>query len=195
MNLISRIAAGLFGLLCLVEALVAIGLVTGGLSPARLGFLEDGLNWLHALPTAGTEAVLWVVLVAGLSLLVGLGLVVLQFTSGRSEGPLFLLKEDDRGTFRIRKDAVAAIARHVGGEISGIEDVTCTVNQTEGGALVLSCRIQLRPVVDMVSAGGRFQDAVKGAVEEKTGLAVATVDLETGYRNRRASREARRVVN
>jgi len=193
-NLITRVAAALFGILCLVEALVAIGLVTGGLSPDRLGFLEDGLTWLHALPTAGTEAVLWVVLVAGLSLLVGLGLVVLQFT-GRPEGPVFLLKEDERGTFRIRKEAIAAIARHVGGEISGIEEVTCGVTQTDAGDLVLSCRVMLRPVVDMVSAGQRFQEAAKSAVEEKTGLAVATVDLETGYVKRRASREARRVVN
>jgi len=193
-NLITRIAAALLGLLCLAGSLVAIGLVTGGVSPERLGFLEDLLSWLHGLPTAGTQAVLWVVLVAALSLLVGLALVVLQF-AGRSEGPLFLLKEDERGAFRIRKDAVGAIARHVGGEIRGIDEVTCTVSQTEGGELVLSCRVLLRPVEDLVASGQRFQEAVKGAVEEKTGLAVASVDLETGYVRRRASRETRRVVN
>ncbi|MFH1530298.1 MAG: hypothetical protein ABIK09_06120 [Pseudomonadota bacterium] len=194
MNLITRTAAALFGVLCLAGALVAIGLVTGGVSPGRLGFLEEVLAWLHGLPTAGTQAVLWVVLVAGLLLLVGLALVVLQFV-GRSEGPLYLLREDERGAFRIRKDAISAIARHVGGEISGIDDVTCAVRQTEAGALVLSCQVLLRPVVDLVAAGHRFQEAVKGAVEEKTGLAVASVDLETGYVRRRASRETRRVVN
>jgi len=193
-NLTSRIAAALFGLLCLAGAMVAIGLVTGGLGPERLGFLEDLLAWLHSLPTAGTRAVLWVVAVAGLALLVGLAVVVLQFI-GRSEGPLYLLKEDARGAFRIRGDAVAAIARHVGGEISGIEEVTCAVGQAEAGDLLLTCRVLLRPVVDMVAAGVRFQEAVKAAVEEKTGLSVASVDLETGYIRRRGARDARRVVN
>lgn len=194
MNLITRTAAALFGLLCLVGALGAIGLVTGGLSPNRLGFIDELQGWLHGLPTAGTSAVLWVVLVAGLALLVGLGLVVLQFASGRSEGPLYLLREDARGAFRIRKDAVGAIAHHVGGEISGVEEVVCAVRQTEAGALILSCRVLLRPVVDMVAAGQRFQETVKDAVEKKTGLAVTSVDLETGYTRRRVSHETRRIV-
>ena len=194
MNLISRTAAALFGLLCLAGALVTIGLVTGGLAPERLGFLEELLGWLHGLPTAGTQAVLWVVAIASLTLLIGVALVVLQFV-GRGEGPLYLLKEDDRGTFRIRKNAIAAIARHVGGEIKGIEEVTCAVTQTEAGNLLLACRVLLRPVEDLVASGQRFQEAVKGAVEEKTGLAVASVDLETGYVRRRVSSETRRVVN
>ena len=159
-----------------------------------MGFLEDLLGWLYALPTGGTEAVLWAVLVAGLSLPVGLGVLVLQFTTGRSEGPLYLLREDERGVFRIRKDAIAAIARHVGGEIPGIEEVSCGVTQTESGELVLSCRVLLRPVVDMVAAGHRFQEAAKASVETKTGLLVASVDLETGYTKRRASTEGRRMV-
>lgn len=108
---------------------------------------------------------------------------------------MYLLREDSLGTFRIRKDAIAAIARHVGGEISGVEEVSCAAGQTDSGELVLTARLQLRPVVDLVAAGRRFQETVKAAVEKKTGLSVATVDLETGYVRRRAARDGRRMVN
>lgn len=195
MNLITRLAAALFALLGLAASLVTISLVTGGLPPERLSALDALVGRIHSLPTLGTQAVLGVVAGAGVVLILSLLILYLQVTRRRGEGPMYLLREDSLGTFRIRKDAIAAIARHVGGEISGVEEVICTAAQNESGDLVLTCRLQLRPVVDLVAAGRRFQETVKATVEEKTGLSVAQVDLETGYVRRRAAREGRRVVN
>jgi len=194
-NLITRLAAGLFALLGLAASLVTISLVTGGLPLERLSVLDALIGWLHGLPSLGTQAILGVVAGAGVVLLCSLLILYLQVTRRRGGGSMYLLREDSLGTFRIRKDAIAAIARHVGGEISGVEEVTCAASQNESGDLVLAARLQLRPVVDLVAAGRRFQETVKSAVEEKTGLSVATVDLETGYVRRRTAREGRRVVN
>jgi len=193
MNFTSRIFAGLLALVLMAAALLTIALVTGSMSPERLQFIDLARAWLEYLPTMGFQAVLTVVLAAAAVLIFALLILLMQFPR-RKKQVLYLVREDEGGAFRIRKEAVIALIRYVGLAVHGVQEVTTRCTQREGGDLELSCRLLLRPIIDMVTAGRQFQESVRTELTGKTGLKVGTIDLVTNYSTKKPPRDERRAV-
>lgn len=193
MNLVTRIFAMLCALALAAGALAVIALVTGSMSPERLQFIDVGRAWLDYLPRMGLQAVLTVVLGSAFVLIVSIIIFLAQFPR-RERDVLFLVSEDDGGAIHVSRDAVLALVKHVGSTVSGVEEVRCKCRQRDGQEVALSCRVSMRPVVDMVEAGQKFKDTVRGDLEGKTGLKLGTINLVTKYSSGKPAREEQRRV-
>jgi uncharacterized alkaline shock family protein YloU len=193
MQVINRIVAAIFAALLAAGSLVAIALITGGLSTDRLLIFERVRLTLEKLPAMGTAAMLTVFLLALLVLIFAGILFVYQFVShGKSSG--YLVREDESGVFTIAPGAIAAIAGHVGKTVGGVESVHCSSRQVLPGELEVKCRVIFRPNVPLDKTGQTYRDQVRAAIEEMTGLKVARLDLVASYKSGRPSTERRRYV-
>jgi hypothetical protein len=193
MGVVHRIFAGLFCLVLLLGALLVIALVTGGVSPSILGWVDVLQAALTRLPTLGTGAVLGVVAVAALVLIVCIYVMLRVFT-GQGESPVYRIREDESGELSIRKDAIVALSTYSGRSVPNVEEVVCRSRQVETGEIIVHCRLVVRAAVDLVATSEAFGAHLREEIEGKTGLKVAQVNIVANYRSSKPPTGRRRVL-
>lgn len=177
MNVFNRLLLILLDL-CLLVAVVAVLLVTGGLArPEQLAPTPWFADRLVPFTRLDPQPANWAVgITIGLGIL-GLALLALELRPAPRPAPHLALKEDGLGRVTVARDGVCRLAEREAGLVPGVMEVRAQVEEARDG-LRLAARLAVDPASSLPDLTTQVQERVKAAVEHHLGRPVAGVAVD-----------------
>jgi hypothetical protein len=192
MNLFNQLLASAIGLMLIIGSLLAFSWVTGWFDPGSMKTIAADLAYqVNVFGELSRINIPLVMMGATICFGLGVALLLLPFFKKGRPSHLYLINSDELGALKITSEAVISLASYICMAITSIEKVVCICGQTESGALQLTCKLAIKPSANIVAVGEECKAELKSQIEEKTGLSIATINLETSY-SRDSSREPKR---
>ncbi len=182
MNIVNRVLAGLLLLALVVASIVVVLLISAFVDVAQIrhlwpyGPVETIGRDITRLGPARRAPVAIGTAAAGLLALL---LFVLEFRRTPRRARLMTIHAEGPGYTEIAFGTLEDVVRHVGTEISGVEEITRARIDPGREGLRVACRARISPAAEMATAGSELEQTIARRVREATGVPVSSVRVRT----------------
>lgn len=177
----NRILAILAALALLAGAVVTIGVAVDAWPPnILLGWFQPQLQLVNDAPGTMRAAIIAMGVIAAVGMLALLLAEILPLR----ENMVHTLSVTDKGTATIENDSLCLLAERTGETVHGVKDVRCMIRGREDG-LRVRCNTSVALGANLLEVNPEMKAKVREALQQLTGLQVATVDIKYKYQSDR----------
>ena len=176
MSIFNRLVVVVIALLILAGAVITLLVSFGVIIPDILILFEPQLR---AVADATGSIAVGIVAVSVLIVLGMIAILVLEAMPTRKP-PRVLISSSEEGIVTIDIKSICMLAEKTAAVIHSVRNVKCYTKKAAGG-LVISCQSLVILGTNLPEVGTELQSKIKEAIEQFTGLTVASIDVSAKY--------------
>ena len=175
-SVFNRVVVVVIALLILAGAVITLLVSSGVIIPDILSLFEPQLRAVAAASGVIAFSIITV------SMLIALGMIAILVleTMPMRKPPRVLISSSEEGVVTIDIKSICMLAEKTAAVIHSVQNVKCYTKKAAGG-LVISCQPLVILGTNLPEVGTELQSKIKEAIEQFTGLTVASVDVSAKY--------------